>query len=133
MSTVKTAKKQQKIRGKPFKKGVSGNPKGRPKGTLNFSTVFENALRKLSKGKDEDISLLEEKLVLTGFEKAMEGDYRYWNSIMDRRFGKDSKKQEDVEPKEKMILLFSEEELKDIEQGKKKYVDGRIVIEEVGD
>ena len=29
-----------------FKKGQSGNPKGRPKGRLNFATVLERTLRK---------------------------------------------------------------------------------------
>jgi hypothetical protein len=28
-----------------FKKGVSGNPKGRPKGSLNVATVFMKTLR----------------------------------------------------------------------------------------
>ena len=28
-----------------FRKGVSGNPKGRPKGSLNVATVFTNILR----------------------------------------------------------------------------------------
>jgi len=28
-----------------FKKGQSGNPKGRPKGTLNLATVLERTLR----------------------------------------------------------------------------------------
>lgn len=28
-----------------FKKGVSGNPRGRPKGTLNMATVLERTLR----------------------------------------------------------------------------------------
>lgn len=31
---------------------------------------------------------------------------------------------------DRMILLFSEDELKDIEQGKKKYVDGKVIIDE---
>jgi hypothetical protein len=130
MDTVKTAQKQRKIVGKPYPKGVSGNPNGRPKGTLNFSTVFEKALGKLSKSKDGDITDLEEKLVLAGFKRAMAGDYRYWNSIMDRRFGKDTKKQEQEEQKpqeERMILLFTDEELKDVKEGKKIYVDGKVI------
>ncbi len=133
MTTDNTAEKQQKVRGKPFPKGVSGNPNGRPKGSRNFSTVFENALTKLSKRKDGDTTELEEKLVLVGFKKAMAGDYRYWNSIIDRRFGKDTKKQELEEQKpqeERMILLFSEDELKDIKEGKKKYVNGKVVMDE---
>lgn len=35
---------QQRARGRPFRKGQSGNPKGRPKGSLNKSTLMAAAL-----------------------------------------------------------------------------------------
>ena len=38
-----TAKKQQV--GIPFEKGKSGNPAGRPKGTKNYLTLLEEALK----------------------------------------------------------------------------------------
>lgn len=39
-----TAKIQQ-VRGKPFPKGVSGNPKGKPKGTVHLSTILQKSLQ----------------------------------------------------------------------------------------
>ena len=37
-----------------FKKGVSGNPKGKPKGTLNRSTIAKKWLEVLSQEEIED-------------------------------------------------------------------------------
>lgn len=34
----KTAEKEQKVIGRPFPKGVSGNPAGRPKGSISIKT-----------------------------------------------------------------------------------------------
>ena len=42
-----TAKKQQV--GVPFEPGKSGNPEGRPKGSKNYLTLLEDALKKEAK------------------------------------------------------------------------------------
>ena len=41
MTAAKTAGKQ---RGRPFKKGKSGNPKGRPEGSRNNATILAQNL-----------------------------------------------------------------------------------------
>ena len=38
---------------KPFKKGQSGNPKGKPKGTLSLKTLLIDYLRSTDKGQKE--------------------------------------------------------------------------------
>ena len=57
----KTAKKQ---RGKPFRRGQSGNPEGRPKGSRNKVTIAIDAL----------LDGEAEKLTRKCIERAMEGD-----------------------------------------------------------
>jgi len=57
----KTAPKQ---RGRPFRQGTSGNPRGRPKGARNRATVTAEALL------DGEAEAISRKLI----EKALEGD-----------------------------------------------------------
>lgn len=45
-----TANLQRKVRGRPFKPGQSGNPKGKPPGAKNFSTKFVEAINKIADG-----------------------------------------------------------------------------------
>lgn len=47
-----TAEKQKRVIGRPFPKGVSGNPAGKPPGTKHLSTLLWRAL--LEKAKKED-------------------------------------------------------------------------------
>ena len=60
-STDKTAGKQ---RGKPFEKGQSGNPNGRPEGSRNKATILAQAL----------LNGQAEELIQQCIEKALDGD-----------------------------------------------------------
>jgi Family of unknown function (DUF5681) len=62
-----------------FKKGASGNPKGRPKGSLNIATVFTKTLREKvvinERGKRRTVTKLEAALKQL-VNKAASGDLR---------------------------------------------------------
>ena len=61
MTVAKTTKKQ---RGRPFQKGKSGNPKGRPQGSRNSATILAQNLL------DGQAEALIKKVI----EQALEGD-----------------------------------------------------------
>ena len=82
----KTAKKQ--ARGKPFPKGVSGNPFGRPKGQKNWDTIFELALEKIVKEKKLPIKDPEAEMVIKAVIESLKGNYNYFKDLMDRKYGK---------------------------------------------
>ena len=67
---------------RPWKKGQSGNPRGRPKGRS-----ITDALRKLLDegidGKD-----LVDALAKKAYAQAMKGDFRFFNMIIERLDGK---------------------------------------------
>ena len=77
---------------KPFKKGESGNPKGRPKGSKNRSTIAKRWLEILEKaknpisGKDEELSQ-EDMITLAMLSKARSGDVNAYKALMDSAFG----------------------------------------------
>jgi hypothetical protein len=65
-----------------FKKGESGNPGGRPKGMS-----IEAQLRKrLADG--ESGEKIVDSLITVALRQALNGDFRFWNSIIERVDGK---------------------------------------------
>jgi hypothetical protein len=86
--TPKTIKGRNGGTLKPFKKGQSGNPKGRPKGLTTFKVSLQKILDAeievdglMTNGRDALCSIL--------FKKAIgEGDMKAISEIMDRTDGK---------------------------------------------
>jgi hypothetical protein len=66
--------REQRARGKPFRKGVSGNPAGRPKGIRNRATILLEAIT------DDDLQAIVMKVI----EKAKAGDLIATKLIFDR-------------------------------------------------
>jgi len=78
---------------KPFKKGESGNPNGRPKGSRNRSTIakrwleVEQNLKNPLTGDTEKMSQ-EDLMTLALIKKAREGDGGAYQKLMDSAYGK---------------------------------------------
>jgi hypothetical protein len=83
-----SAEKQQRVIGRPFKKGQSGNPKGRPKGTENFSTKFRRFIEKIAENNKITPEEVEEQLLAIGYKEAKAGNYSFWRDLHDRVYGK---------------------------------------------
>lgn len=77
---------------KPFKKGESGNPNGRPKGALNRSTIarkwleVNQSLKNPLTGENETMSQ-EDLMTLALIKKAREGDVSAYKALMDSGYG----------------------------------------------
>ena len=76
-----------------FQKGVSGNPKGKPKGSLDSKTVLKKLLEHVVRGVNPltgeegeftNLELMNGAILL----KAQSGDVAAYNAIMDRLEGK---------------------------------------------
>jgi len=64
------------------------NPNGRPLGSPNFKTQWEKAIKKIAANNEIDVDDVEVQLFLTAYKKAQKGDYRYYQDIIDRVYGK---------------------------------------------
>jgi len=79
--------------GKKIPKGVSGNPSGRPKGSLNRSTLYrkfldlEESFTNPITGQAEEMSL-GERLALTVILKGLDGDLNATKEALDSGYGK---------------------------------------------
>jgi len=76
----------------PFEKGKSGNPKGKPVGTKNRSTVIKELLEFATKQKnvitgEEQTLTQEQAMTLAMMLKATNGDVNAYKALMDSAYG----------------------------------------------
>ena len=76
----------------PYKKGQSGNPNGRPKGSKNRSTIAKKWLQAMQEAENpltlESEELSQEDLItLALLKKAAEGDVNAYKALMDSGYG----------------------------------------------
>jgi hypothetical protein len=92
-----------------FKKGESGNPSGRPKGSLNRSTIAKKWLEVLSQEELEDGQVKwlsnEEAMTLALIRKARNGDVNAYKALMDSAYGT-AKDTVDINSNEKRSIDF---------------------------
>jgi hypothetical protein len=92
INNTDNTEREQKKRGAPeeylFKKGESGNPAGRPKGSINFATKFRKFIEKVAEQNEITPEEVEEQLMAIGFKEAKGGNYSFWRDIHDRIYGR---------------------------------------------
>jgi hypothetical protein len=97
-----------------FKKGVSGNPKGRPKGSLNVATAFMKALREKvvinEHGQRKTVTKLEAALKQL-VNKGASGDLRALAQLID--LAKDAEAQQNAPGAQEPVLSDLDQEVMD--------------------
>lgn len=91
MNTENTVQKQYShLAPHQFAPGISGNPNGRPRGSRNMSTVFREALDVLAQNESavDGWETIEQQMVRAQIKKALCGDTRAFEAVMDRAYGK---------------------------------------------
>lgn len=75
---------------KPWKQGQSGNPKGKPKGARNRSTIVREWLE--AQAVDGQGGQVADQLVRALIKKAAEGDVSAFKELFDSGYGKNTDK-----------------------------------------
>lgn len=90
MTEENTEEVPKKCVGVPFKKGDDPrrNTDGRPKGTRDWSTDFEEAIKKISKRTGVSTSEIRTDLLVKGITEARKGNHNFWKEIVERNYGK---------------------------------------------
>lgn len=73
---------------KPWKKGQSGNPNGRPLGARDRRTVIWEALKTIAEKKNMTPEEVEAAIQVVGIEKAIKGSFLHYSEISNGLYGK---------------------------------------------
>jgi len=101
-----------------WKEGVSGNPAGKPSGIKDFKTLFIEAIKKIAKERHLDPDSVEIDLVVRAIAEARAGNFKYYQDILDRKFGKPQQTL-----RSEMSGTLKIEKLKDIDESLRKVIE----------
>lgn len=73
---------------KPFVKGETGNPNGRPKGQRNYSSIYRDALTRIGMANGKTFDEMETMLQEVGLKHALKGNFQFYKDVIDRIYGK---------------------------------------------
>lgn len=93
--------------GVQWKKGQSGNPKGRPKKLPELNELLANVL-----GDEKDGKTAAEAILLALRSKAVKGDIRAAEVLLDRSYGKPKQQIETTIEIEEQVFKIGEQEIK---------------------
>lgn len=88
---------------KPFKKGESGNPDGKPLGARNRSTTLRPIVEMIAEfvnpiTKAKEPMMVETRMDYAIIGEAMKGNVRAWEAVKDTLYGKIANKEEHSGP-----------------------------------
>jgi hypothetical protein len=84
------------------------NREGRPKGSRDFATDFDEVVEEIAK--DNGITRSEARKILlkVAYKNAKEGDYSFWRDIHDRLYGKPIQPTDITSKGERIVIMPSE-------------------------
>ena len=73
---------------RPFKKGETGNPNGRPLGQRNYATIYRDALIKIAAAQNKTPEEIETMMHEAGIKQSIKGNVKFHAYMMDKIHGK---------------------------------------------
>jgi hypothetical protein len=99
-----------------FKKGESGNPKGRPVGSRSRSTIVREWMEAIERAKNPITGEVEELsqadiATLAVLKKARAGDVNAYRELMDSGYGKNPDIIQDETKQRKLVIVVSDKDI----------------------
>ena len=92
-----------------WKKGQSGNPDGKPPGTLDFKTKWLRFIDKVAAQNNITPDEVDEQLLAVAFKQAKDANYPFYKDIQDRVHGKAAQPFEGGDASKPIFIKVAEE------------------------